>query len=240
MPRVLVVDDEQHILELIKFNLVKEGWIVDTALDGHSALVSAVNNKPDLIILDVMLPEIDGLEVCRRLQAREDTSFIPVIMLSAKSEELDKILGLEMGADDYITKPFSPRELIARIKARLRRRNKSTSIENLPKSSLNQGKEIRAGKITMNPEKFEAFVDGNKLELTLKEFELLRLLITNLGKVFTRDFLLERVWGYEYLHDTRTVDVHIRHLRQKIEENPNEPVLIQTIRGVGYKFRDKN
>lgn len=233
MPRILVVDDEQHIVELIKFNLLKEGWTVDTALDGKFALKSAEANKPDLIILDVMLPELDGIEVCKRLQTREETADIPVIMLSAKSEELDRILGLEIGADDYMTKPFSPRELIARIKARLRKKvREDVSV------TTEVNKEIKAGSILIKPDKFEVFADDKKIELTLKEFELLKLLITNAGKVFTRDCLLDRIWGYEYLNDTRTVDVHIRHLRQKVEKNPNEPKFIQTIRGVGYKFKE--
>lgn len=233
MPRILVVDDEQHIVELIKFNLLKEGWTVDTAFDGRNAIKAAEANKPDIIILDVMLPEFDGIEVCRRLQTREETANIPVIMLSAKSEELDRVLGLEIGADDYMTKPFSPRELVARIKARLRRKVK----EDLTATKESE-KEIKVGNILMKPDRFEAFVDDRKLDLTFKEFELLKILVTNAGKVFTRDFLLDRVWGYEYLSDTRTVDVHIRHLRQKVEKNPNDPKVIQTIRGVGYKFKE--
>lgn len=232
MPRILVVDDEQHIVELIKFNLLKEGWTVDTAFDGKNAVKIAEANKPDIIVLDVMLPEFDGIEVCRRLQIREATADIPVIMLSAKSEELDRVLGLEIGADDYMTKPFSPRELIARIKARLRRKVRSEKPD-----ATETERDIMLGNILIKPDRFEAFTDDKKLDLTLKEFELLKLLITNAGRVFTREILLDRVWGYEYLNDTRTVDVHIRHLRQKIEKDPNDPKLIQTIRGVGYKFK---
>lgn len=232
MPKILVVDDERNIIEMIKFNLVKQQWDVDFALDGQTAINKALNDKPDLIILDIMLPGIDGLEVCRQLQANKATAGIPIIMLSAKSEVLDKILGLEMGADDYLTKPFSPRELIARIKARLRRKNEDT------KDIQMKDQEIRVDNILMNVEKFEVFVNGLKRDLTLKEFELLRLLITNKGKVFTRDYLLDRVWSYDCTHDTRTVDVHIRYLRQKIEENPANPRYIETIRGVGYRFRD--
>jgi len=233
MPKILVVDDEKHIVELIRFNLSKEGWIVESALDGFTALDEAILGHPDIIVLDVMLPEMDGLEVCRRLKANEDTSHIPVIMLSAKSEELDKILGLEIGADDYMTKPFSPREMVARIKARLRRKD-TTNGGDREKSEV-----IRVNHIVMEPEKFEVYINNVKQEFTFKEFELLKLMMVNRGKVFTREFLLERIWGYEYSYDTRTVDVHIRHLRQKIEIDPAKPGYIETIRGVGYKFRDK-
>lgn len=232
MPKILVVDDERHIVEMIKFNLAKQQWDVEFAFDGRTAIEKAINEKPDVIILDIMLPEIDGLEVCRQLQANEATASIPIIMVSARTEELDKILGLEMGADDYLTKPFSPRELIARIKARLRRKNED-------KKDVNKNsEEIKIHNITMNVDRFEVFVNGVKQDLTLKEFELLRLLLTNKGKVFTRDYLLDRVWNYDCTQDTRTVDVHIRHLRQKIEEDPANPRYIETIRGVGYRFRD--
>ncbi len=234
MPKILVVDDERNIVEMIKFNLAKQQWDVEFAFDGHSAVEKAIKEKPDVIILDIMLPGIDGLEVCRQLQANEVTAAIPIIMLSAKTEELDKILGLEMGADDYLTKPFSPRELIARIKARLRRKHEGKKDINV------QNQEIKVDNILMNVERFEVFVNGFKQDLTLKEFELLRLLITNKGKVFTRDYLLDRVWSYESSQDTRTVDVHIRHLRQKIEEDPANPRYIETIRGVGYRFRDNH
>ncbi|PKM47680.1 MAG: DNA-binding response regulator [Firmicutes bacterium HGW-Firmicutes-8] len=234
MPKILVVDDERHIVELIRFNLIKEGWSIDTAFDGRTALNQAATKKPDLIVLDIMLPEVDGFEVCRLLRANRDTSSIPIIMLSAKTEELDKILGLEIGADDYMTKPFSPRELVARIKARLREKNYENKII-VRRESL-----IKVGHVSLDPENFEAWVNGVKNSFTLKEFELLRLLITNPGRVFTREFLLEMVWGYEYSHDTRTVDVHIRHLRQKIEDDSSNPKYIETIRGVGYRYREQN
>jgi len=234
MPRILVVDDEQHIAELIRFNLAKEGWDVQTSLDGRDALERAIEMKPDLVVLDIMLPELDGLEVCRYLKAHQETAGISIIMLSAKSEELDRILGLEIGADDYITKPFSPRELIARIKARLRRK-----VSHREAPAISQAEELKVGPITMNADKFEVFVDGVRQDFTLKEFELLKLLISNKGIVFTRDYLLDRIWGYACSHDTRTVDVHIRHLRQKIEEDPSHPKNIETVRGVGYKFIDK-
>ncbi|MHB9094540.1 MAG: response regulator transcription factor [Eubacteriales bacterium] len=232
MPKILVVDDEQNIVELVKFNLAKERWDVDFALDGPTAVDKAIKNKPDLIILDIMLPEMDGLEVCRKLKANDETAAIPILMLSAKSEEIDKILGLEMGADDYLTKPFSPRELIARIKARLRRKVEDKRV------IVEPYKEIKAGHILMYPDKFEVHVNGVKQDFTLKEFELLQLLITNSGKVFTREFLLQRIWNYEYSQDTRTVDVHIRYLRKKIEDDPSNPKCIETIRGLGYKFKE--
>lgn len=232
MPKILVVDDEKNIVELIKFNLAKERWDVEYVFDGYSAIEHATNSKPDVIILDIMLPEIDGLEVCRVLRANEETASIPIIMLSAKSEELDKILGLEMGADDYLTKPFSPRELIARIKVRLRQKHKEKKDIDSQTSAV-----IEVGHILMNPEKFEVFINGTRQNFTLKEFELLRLLITNHGKVFSRDVLLNRIWSYDYTHDTRTVDVHMRHLRIKIEEDPSNPKYIETVRGVGYRFR---
>lgn len=233
MPRILVVDDENYIAELIRFNLAKEGWDVETSFDGRNALERVIEIKPDLVVLDIMLPELDGLEVCRYLKAHQETAGIPIIMLSAKSEELDRILGLEIGADDYMIKPFSPRELIARIKARLRRK-----VRDQESPAILQVEELKVGSITMNAEKFEVFVNSVKQDLTLKEFELLKLLISNKGKVFTRDYLLERIWGYEYSLDTRTIDVHVRHLRQKIEEDPSHPKNIVTVRGVGYKFRD--
>lgn len=232
MPKILVVDDERNIVELIKFNLVKENWQVDFAFDGFTAIDKAVKNRPDIIILDIMLPEMDGYEVCRRLRAEKETESIPIIMLSAKSEELDKILGLEIGADDYLTKPFSPRELTARIKARLRRKNEERRV--LDKKDA----EIKVCHISINTERFEVQVNGVLQDFTLKEFELLRLLITNGGKVFTREFLLQRIWGYDYANDTRTVDVHIRYLRKKIEDDPSNPKYIETVRGVGYRFRD--
>lgn len=234
MPKILIVDDEQNIIELVKFNLTKEGWDVITAYDGRTALMAAMDNRPDLIVLDIMLPEIDGLEVCRILKSREETQSIQIIMLSAKSEELDRIIGLEIGADDYMVKPFSPRELIARIKARLRRKGKNP-IDDI----VDHQQQIGAGHILMNLVKYEVRVNGIREDFTLKEFELLKLFITNKGRVFTRDFLLERIWGYEYTNDTRTVDVHIRHLRQKIEKDPANPEYIQTIRGLGYRYNDK-
>lgn len=232
MPGILVVEDELNILELIRFNLQKDGFQVLEAYEGYAALKMAEEKKPDLIILDIMLPGLNGLEICRQLRKNDDTADIPIIMLSAKSEELDKVLGLEIGADDYMTKPFSPRELVARVKARLRKFSTKASVTNEKEN------EIVFGHIVIKPEKFEVLVNGEKREFTLKEFELLKLMVTNPGKVFTRHFLLDRIWGFDYSHDSRTVDVHIRHLRIKIEPNPDTPVYIETIRGIGYKFRE--
>lgn len=231
MPKILVVDDEDNIIELIKYNLEREGFQVIYAQDGKAAFNKINFEKPDLIILDLMLPEINGLEVCRILRQEKLTENIPIIMLTAKTEEIDKILGLEMGADDYMTKPFSIRELIARIKVRLRRKFDVT--EAIPEIKM---EEIIIDDIIMKPNKFEVIIHGAKKNLTLKEFELLKLLMSNPGKVFTRDYLLDRIWELECSYDTRTVDVHIRHLRQKIETDPANPQYILTIRGMGYKF----
>ncbi|TYP54927.1 response regulator transcription factor [Thermosediminibacter litoriperuensis] len=226
--KILVVDDEPNILELVKFNLENSGFKVITAADGQQALDLVQEEQPDLVILDIMLPGIDGMEVCRILRRQRTTRDIPVILLTAKTEEIDKVLGLEMGADDYITKPFSPRELAARVKAVLRRTDKVERSEKI----------IKAGPVTIDVERHEVFVNGERKDFTPKEFELLRLLASNPGKVFSREYLLENIWGYDYLGDTRTVDVHIRHLRQKIERNSEAPQFIETVRGIGYKFNE--
>lgn len=231
---VLIVDDETHIVELVKFNLEKEGYRALVARDGLEAYNKAKKDKPDLIILDVMLPGMDGFEVCRMIQKDAEICDTPIIMLTARSEEIDKILGLEIGADDYITKPFSPRELIARVKARLRR---------IPKKPVQPAEikgVIKADGLVIDPDRFEVTLLGKKLDLTPKEFELLRFLAGSRGRVLTRDFLLENIWGYEYIGDSRTVDVHIRHLRQKIEHDPTYPKYIETVRGIGYKFKEQN
>lgn len=235
MPLILAVDDEANILELLKFNLSKEGYHVIGATNGFDATGLAREEKPDLIILDVMLPEMDGYDVLRTLKANKETASIPVIMLSAKSEVLDKVVGLELGADDYITKPFSPREVVTRVKVHLRR--KAPLNAQVQEETKN---EIRIGRLVIRPEKYEAVLDGTKLDLTPKEFELLHLLAANPGRVFTRDILLERIWGYDSVRETRTVDVHIRYLRQKIERNPASPEYIETVRGVGYRLREMN
>lgn len=226
--RILVVEDEEHIVELIKYNLESNGYEVLTAFDGIDAIKIAFAEIPDLILLDLMLPQIDGIEVTKRLRKDSSTRDIPIIMLTAKSEEIDKIVGLEIGADDYITKPFSIRELMARIKAVLRR----SKANNRDEIDL-----IKLGEVTIDIEKHEVVKKGNKIELTLKEFELLRILAENRGKVLSRNFLLDKVWGYDYFGETRTLDVHIRHLRKKIEDNNKNFRFIETVRGIGYKIK---
>lgn len=223
--KILVVDDEQSIRELITFNLEKAGYQVLCAEDGLEAL-KLMQDKVDLVVLDLMLPEVDGLEVCRRLKGEQQTAGVPVIMLTAKDEEIDKILGLELGADDYLTKPFSPRELVARIKAVLRRSAKESSTKG----------QLSVGDLRMDFNSYEVFLGKESLELTPKEYELLKLFLTNLGKAYSREQLLDQIWGYEYYGDTRTVDVHIRHLRAKLSGDPKVSEAIETIRGVGYRF----
>lgn len=227
--KILVVDDEYHIVELVKFNLESNGYTVVEASDGSEALSKAKEESPDLILLDIMLPIIDGTEVCKKLKSDISTESIPIIMLTAKSDEMDKIIGLEIGADDYMTKPFSVRELLARIKAVLRRRTDS-KIKSIDKI-------IRVNDIVIDEDKHEVLKYGEKLDLTLKEFELLNILAKNRGKVLSRNYLLDEIWGYDYFGETRTVDVHIRHLRKKVEDDDKNPKYIETIRGVGYKLR---
>ncbi|AEG61518.1 response regulator transcription factor [Desulforamulus ruminis] len=231
MPKILVVDDELPIRELVKYNLEREGFQVLLAEEGNSGVELARKETPDLIVLDIMLPGQDGLAVCRALHQEEVTRSIPIIMLSARGEELDKVLGLEMGADDYMTKPFSPRELIARIKARLRRNTGDTTV-------TEESGRIAVGKLVIDQDRFMVSVNGVKQDLTPKEFELLRYLARHPGKVFTRDFLLEQIWGYDFAGDSRTVDVHIRHIRQKLEQIAGAPQFIETVRGVGYRFKE--
>lgn len=231
MAKILVVDDEPPIVELVKFNLEKEGYEVVVAYDGMTAIDRTMEEKPNLIILDIMLPEVDGFEVCRSLSQNPQTKDIPIIMLTARGEEVDKILGLEFGADDYITKPFSPRELMARVKARLRRTTSS-------QKDKEEAEVLTFGRLVIDPHRFAVYVGEVKLDFTPKEFELLKFLAQNSGRVYNRDFLLEKIWGYDYSGDTRTVDVHIRHIRQKVEENPKEPQYIMTIHGIGYKFKE--
>lgn len=226
MAVILVVDDEEPIQELLKFNLEKEGYEVITADDGPEALKTIEEKHPDLVVLDIMLPGMNGLEVCTQLRMNPRFSDLPVIMLTAKGEEIDKVLGLEIGADDYITKPFSPRELLARIRARLRRLKPAEG-----------GNELLCGDLRIDLERFSVSIRGEYVELTPKEFELLRVLAAHPGKVYSRDELLERVWGYEYAGDTRTVDVHVRHLRQKVEKDPSNPEYIETLRGIGYRLK---
>lgn len=233
MPTIMIIDDEKNIVELIGYNLKKENFRVISAGDGASGLALAKEILPDLIILDIMLPDKDGFDVCRELRSNPKTAPIPIVMLSARDEMLDKVLGLEIGADDYVTKPFSPRELTARIKANLRHRKymKKTAF-------FNNVKEINRNNLVIRPERYEVEINGNKLSLSPKEFDVLVVLATNPGRVFSRHLLLEKIWGFNEKRETRTVDVHIRNLRQKIERNPSRPELIETIRGIGYRFNE--
>lgn len=223
--KILVVDDEHHILELIQFNLESNDFDVKTCDNGEDAVKIAKEEEIDLIILDLMLPGINGIEACKRIR-QSSNKRIPIIMLTAKGEENDKIVGLDIGADDYMTKPFSIRELLARIRAVLRRSDdKNDDNENI----------IKVRNIVIDIEKHEVRKDDKIFELTLKEFELLKMLAINRGKVLSRDAILDKIWGYEYFGDTRTVDVHIRHLRKKIDDN--DGIFIETVRGVGYKMK---
>jgi two-component system alkaline phosphatase synthesis response regulator PhoP len=225
--KILIVDDEEHIIELLKFNLLNSGYEILTANNGIDAVKIAKAEKPSLLLLDLMLPGIDGFDVCKEIKRNNEMKSTSIIMLTAKGEELDKILGLELGADDYITKPFSVRELLARVKAVLRRTNSFNEIEEEVYNSQN---------LKVDFERHEVYVNSEKVDLTLKEFELLQILIKNKGKILKRETLLDKIWGYEYIGETRTVDVHIRYLRKKIEEDDKNPRFIETIRGVGYRF----
>jgi len=233
MTKILVVDDELSIRELVKFNLEKAGFIVECCGDGLKALDLLKENPPDLLVLDLMLPGMDGLEVCRYIRQMEKTRFLPVIILTAKAGEIDRVVGLELGADDYLTKPFSPRELVARVKTILRRSQTPIVQQNTQKNEV-----IVRGSLKLYPERYEAYFQEELLELTPKEYQLLRQLIANPGKVYTREYLLENIWGYEYIGDTRTVDVHIRNLRRKLEKYSTDTILIETIRGIGYRFNE--
>ncbi|NEX78434.1 response regulator transcription factor [Bacillus thermocopriae] len=229
--KILVVDDEQPIVTLLKYNLEQAGYEVITAMDGEEGKRLAELESPDIIILDLMLPKLDGMEVCKML--RQEKIMIPILMLTAKDDEFEKILGLELGADDYMVKPFSPREVIARVKAILRRTQAQTETVNDITVEVTQ---IKIGNLTIYPEKYEAYFKDQLLELTLKEFELLHYLAQNKGCVLTRDQLLSSVWNYDFAGDTRIVDVHISHLREKIEKDTKKPVYIKTVRGLGYKI----
>ncbi|MDO4719059.1 MAG: response regulator transcription factor [Peptostreptococcaceae bacterium] len=224
--KVLIVDDEENIVELLRFNMEQNGYRVEFAYDGEEALHKASAFRPELILLDVMLPKMDGVEVCRRIRQDERLKEAAIIMLTAKNVESDKIIGLEAGADDYITKPFSVNELIARIKA-VNRRVRHQPFEN---------EKLIYEDLEIDLANYLASKNGSDLDLTLKEFELLKLLVLNRGKVMNRNELLDRIWGYEYFGDPRTVDVHIRHLRKKIEDDAKQPQYIHTVRGVGYRL----
>lgn len=224
--KILVVDDEKPISDIIKFNLEKEGYEVVVAYDGEAALEQVETENPDLIILDLMLPKIDGLEVAKRVRAKHT---MPIIMVTAKDSELDKVLGLELGADDYVTKPFSNRELVARVKANLRRQ----ATLKAPAAEENNT-DIQIGDLTIHPEAYTVTKRGENINLTHREFELLHYLAQHIGQVINREHLLQTVWGYDYFGDVRTVDVTVRRLREKIEDNPSHPQWLITRRGVGY------
>ncbi len=227
-PHILIIEDEEHIVELIKFNLESNGYKVSYAFNGRDGLKRVEMEKPDLVLLDLMLPEIDGIDVCNKIKNNRDLKQIPIIMLTAKSSETDKIIGLEIGADDYMTKPFSIRELLTRIKVILRRYQNTQPFKETGKIELED--------IIIDIDKHEVRRGDDQFQLTLKEFELLKILAENRGKVLSRNFLLDEIWGYDYFGETRTVDVHIRHLRSKIEGD-GETKYIETVRGVGYKVK---
>ena len=229
-PRILLVDDEQSIQTLLSFPLRKDGYEVVQATDGREALARFSETAFDLVVLDVMLPRVDGLEVCRRMRAR---SSVPIIMLTAKAEEIDKVLGLELGADDYITKPFSLREFRSRVRAALRRAGMSSTDDSGPEDEPLESHELR-----IDPAKRQVTVRNEPIATTFVEFEILSALAHAPGRVFTRDMLLTRVWGDSAYRDPRTIDVHIRHLREKLELDAKDPEYIFTVRGVGYRFRD--
>ena len=226
---ILIVDDEAPIVDMLKFNLQKSGYKTMTAYDGRTGLELALTKSPDLILLDVMLPKMDGFEVCRKI--RESNREVPILMLTAREEEIDKVFGLESGADDYITKPFSIRELMARVKANLRRGSDT------PGTDMGI---INIDTLEINAELYEVKKAGELIELTLREFELLKFLASQPGRIFSREMLLEKVWGYEYFGDVRTVDVTVRRLREKVEDNPAAPERIMTKRGVGYYYNKEN
>lgn len=223
MTKILLIEDEDSIRESVAFLLEKEGFIVVQENDGLRGVETFEKENSDLILLDLMLPGLDGLEVCKRIRK---SSNVPIIMLTAKDTELDKVLGLELGADDYITKPFSSRELTARVKAILRR----------VKESFEANDVVETKTVVVDPLKHKVFVRGEEIKLPLKEFDLLLYLSQNPGRVLTREQIIDRIWGHDYFGDTKTLDVHIKRIRSKIEKNPNNPEIIQTIRGLGYKF----
>lgn len=232
MKKILVVDDEKPISDIVKFNLTQEGYEVFTAYDGEEALERVTEVNPDLVLLDLMLPKIDGLEVCREIRKNYD---MPIIMVTAKDSEIDKVLGLELGADDYVTKPFSNRELVARVKANLRRQG---SVSTKDEEVVPESNELEIGVLTIHPDAYTVSKRGEKIELTHREFELLHYLAKHLGQVMTREHLLQTVWGYDYFGDVRTVDVTVRRLREKIEDNPSHPAWLVTRRGVGYYLKN--
>ncbi|MEC7152477.1 MAG: response regulator transcription factor [Actinomycetota bacterium] len=228
LPKVLVVEDEKSFVEALKVGLDREGFDVKVAEDGLMALELFRTFKPDLILLDVMLPKISGLDVCKEIRTE---SKVPIIMVTAKGEEIDTVVGLEVGADDYVTKPYRLREVVARMRSLLRRSNWSDETE-----AFSEGRVITVSDIRIDIDKYEVKVRNEILDFPLKEFELLLLLLENAGRVLTRDVLIDRVWGFDYVGDTKTLDVHIKRLRSKVEKDPSKPMSIITVRGVGYKF----
>ena len=230
LPKVLVVEDEKSFVEALKVGLDREGFDVKVAEDGLMALELFRTFKPDLILLDVMLPKISGLDVCKEIRTE---SKVPIIMVTAKGEEIDTVVGLEVGADDYVTKPYRLREVVARMRSLLRRSNWSDETE-----AISEGRVITVSDIQIDIDKYEVKVRNEILDFPLKEFELLLLLLENAGRVLTRDVLIDRVWGFDYVGDTKTLDVHIKRLRSKVEKDPSKPMSIITVRGVGYKFVD--
>jgi len=226
VPKVMVVDDEDSLLEAIRYALSREGMEVVTARDGGQAVLDFERERPDLLVLDLMLPGLSGWDVCRRVRA---SSQVPILMLTARDNEVDRVVGLEMGADDYVTKPFSLRELVARVRALLRRASQG-------QSSPNGSPIIEAAGIRLDQERHEVTVRGEAVSLPLKEFELLEILMENRNRVLTRQTLIDRVWGFDYVGDTKTLDVHVKRLRARLEEDRHDPKLIVTVRGVGYRF----
>ena len=228
--KVLVVDDEESFVDALSVGLRGEGFLVHVARDGLEALKVFDDVQPDLVLLDVMLPRMSGLDVCRELRAR---SSVPILMVTARDAELDAVLGLELGADDYITKPYSLRELVARVRAALRRSQTMSGLDEvLSRTTLD------VGDVSLDPDRHEVMVRGQHVHLPLKEFELLEALMSNAGRVVTRDSLIDQVWGPDYVGDTKTLDVHIKRLRARLEENPAQPTRIATVRGVGYRFEN--
>lgn len=232
--RILVVDDEKALLESLVYNLERQGYLVDSAADGHTALESARKNHPDLILLDIMLPGMDGFEVARTLRQESN---IPILMLTARDDEIDRVVGLEVGADDYMTKPFSMRELLARVKAMLRRvRLIREEMSVKPQDSTPDAPPLVFGNLEMDTNRHMVKLEGAELELNPKEYELLKYFMQHPGKAISRDTLIQEIWGWDFSGDSRTVDVHVRWLRQKIEQDPSNPTRLVTLRGAGYRF----
>jgi two-component system, OmpR family, response regulator RegX3 len=227
-PRVLVVEDEAPLADSIAYNLTREGYGVTIAPDGEEALARFRREGPDIVILDLMLPKLSGLDVCRAIRAEAQ---VPIVILTAKDAEADKVAGLELGADDYVTKPFSMRELVSRVRAQLRRAHMPATVATV------EGR-LAGGMVEMDAERHEVFVRGESVQLTPKEFELLELFLSRKGRLLTRDLLIDEVWGADYVGDTRTLDVHVKRLRRKLEDDPHDPRHILTVRGLGYKFVD--